>query len=218
MLVSMLVENEKLTISRTLGTTVEFLFAGIIAITFFSFFEQLVPLKFDFRAGMILIGFITVLADMIGYFRMIDARPYKNIHRFILDLILLYLFFQLLYSSDDSFEFFLLMYPIIFGFFMLYTAVEFREYKEDDNFKKLKNKALLRKLIFVLLFIGLYLFYIGTQTERITCCDYSEPTIIEIILLISVLAIVIGNKAYLWHKNEFITEKIIDKEEKKEPD
>jgi len=50
-------------ISTALSESITYLFAVLIGITFFMFSEQLVPLKYDFQAVIIITAYVTVLAD-----------------------------------------------------------------------------------------------------------------------------------------------------------
>ena len=138
-------------ISDTLAISISTMFAVLIGVTFFMFFEELVPLKHDFQAVIIITAYVTVLADMIGYLRTINIRPYRNLKRFILDLILIYLFFQLLYSFMVSFEFFLIMNVIIFSFYLVWTIFEYTEFKQDKTFRKTIKTSVVRKIICIVL-------------------------------------------------------------------
>jgi len=193
-------------ISDALAISISTLFAVIIGVTFFMFFEELVPLKHDFQAVIIITAYVTVLADMIGYLRTINIRPYRNLKRFILDLILIYLFFQLLYSFMVSFEFFLIMNVIIFSFYLVWTIFEYTEFKQDKTFRKTIKTSVVRKIICIVLLLSILIFYTGFVTEKVAHPGYDEASNIEWILLLLVLTIVIGNKIASSLQHEFLRE------------
>jgi len=203
-------------ISDTLAISISTMFAVLIGVTFFMFFEELVPLKHDFQAVIIITAYVTVLADMIGYLRTINIRPYRNLKRFILDLILIYLFFQLLYSFMAGFEFFLIMNVIIFSFYLVWTIFEYTEFKQDKTFRKTIKTSVVRKIICIVLLLSILIFYTGFVTEKVAHPEYvtekvahpgyDEASNIEWILLLLVLTIVIGNKIVSSLQHEFLRE------------
>ena len=193
-------------ISDTLAISISTMFAVLIGVTFFMFFEELVPLKHDFQALIIITAYVTVLADMIGYLRTINIRPYRNLKRFILDLILIYLFFQLLYSFMVSFEFFLIMNVIIFSFYLVWTIFEYTEFKQDKTFRKTIKTSVVRKIICVVLLLSIWIFYTEFVTEKVAYSEYDKASNIEWILLLLVLTIVIGNKIVSSLQHEFLRE------------
>jgi len=198
-------------ISDTLAISISTLFAVLIGVTFFMFFDELVPLKHDFQAVIIITAYVTVLADMIGYLRTINIRPYRNLKRFILDLFLIYLFFQLLYSFMDSFEFFLIMNVIIFSFYLVWTTFEYTEFKQDKTFRKTIKTSVLRKIICVVLLLSILIFYTEFVTEKVAYNEYDKASNIEWIFLLLVLTIVIGNKIVSSLQHEFLREPDITK-------
>ena len=191
-------ETDQLEFSGSLAMSLEFIFAVLIGVTFFNFYEELVPLKFDFFAIMILIAFITVLADMIGFIRTIGQTPYKNLKRFILDLILIYLYFQLLYSPIFSLEFFLRIFLFIHAGYIIWTWLEHREYKNDKYYKETPTKVrYLKKAGAFAVAFAIWIYYALFYPDQ-TVAPYESASIIEWFLLYSTLAIVIGNRFIAW--------------------
>lgn len=77
---------------------------------------------------MIFVAYTTVLASLIGYKITIKSRYHKNINRFVLDLILLYLYFQLVYSPKYDFGYFLGIYVWIFGTYVIWQILDNEEW------------------------------------------------------------------------------------------
>jgi len=195
--------------SRSLVTSLEYIFAVIIGVTFFNFYEELVPLKFDFFAVTILVAFTTVIADMIGFLRNIDLRPYKTFSRYILDLIILYFYFQLLYSPLVSLEFFFKMYLLIFSAYLLWVWLEYREYKNDEDYKKTPMKIrYLRKVVCLSVGSAIWIYYAFFYPNPLSYHDYPYElaTIIDWALLFSILATVIGIWVISLSKKQYVEE------------
>lgn len=189
-------KNEVPKFSESLAISLELLFAVIIGVTFFNFYDALVPLKFDFYAVMVLVAFITVIADMIGFMKNIGIRPYQTFRRYILDLIILYLYFQLLYSPLVSLEFFFKMYILIFGAYLIWVWLEYLEYKNDKEYRKTSMKTrYVRKAGCLAVGIAIWVYYALFNTEQLAYDadnPYVTATSVDWFLLFSILATVIG--------------------------
>jgi len=191
-------ETDQLQFSGSLALSLEFIFAVLIGVTFFNFYEELVPLKFDFFAVVILVAFVTVLSDMIGFIRTIGIRPYKNLKRFIVDLILIYLYFQLLYSPIYSLEFFFRIFLFIHAGYLIWTWLEHREYKNDEYYKKTPTKTrYLKKAGAFAAALAIWIYYALFYPDQ-AVSPYESASITEWFLLYSTLAIVIGNRFIAW--------------------
>ncbi|MEW6043661.1 MAG: hypothetical protein AB1608_05315 [Thermoproteota archaeon] len=192
----------------SLAVSLELLFAVIIGVTFFNFYDALVPLKFDFYAVMVLVAFITVIADMIGFMKNIEIRPYRTFKRYLLDLIILYLYFQLLYSSLISLEFFFRMYVLIFGAYLIWVWFEYREYKNDKEYRKTSMKArYVRKAVCLAISIAIWIYYEVTSTTKLVYGEenpYGFATLTDWFLLFSILATVIGMWVIASTKKQYV--------------
>jgi hypothetical protein len=145
---------------------------------------------------MVLVAFITVIADMIGFIKNIEIRPYQTFRRYILDLIILYLYFQLLYSPLVSLEFFFKMYILIFGAYLIWVWLEYLEYKNDKEYRKTSMKTrYIRKVGCLAIGIAIWVYYALINTEQLVYHidnPYGLATLTDWFLLFSILATVVG--------------------------
>jgi len=174
------------------ATSIEIIFAIIVSLSFFTFYQELVPLSLDFESTLILVSLCTVLASLVGYLDSIKKRPHKNLKRFVVDLVVLYFYFQLLYSPGVSFEYFLQLYPIIFG---LYLAWQYFEHKSWRNRFFRSNGY---TIPFFAAFLGLYLYYQSLPQKIQAAFDatgrlqYNDVGNTEWLILLFVFLLVIG--------------------------
>lgn len=137
--------------SKVYVLTVQLLFGIVIGISFTDYVKVLVPFKFNFITGMILLSHATVLLSIVGYSFATKARYHKNFLRFPLDVLLLFLYYQLVYSPKQSFQYFLSIYPIIFGIYLIWQILEYLEWNRKNYGKK----------EFLIVFIGTILFTVA---------------------------------------------------------
>lgn len=154
---------------------IQVIFGVVIGVSLTGYHKELVPFSWDFEAAMILVTFSVVFASLIGYTIAIKARYHKNFIRFALDIILLYLYFQLIYSPQSSFEYFLGIFPWIFGLYVIWQFFEYREWK-GSLWKKFSYG-----LPFWGAFLGIYIYYkifsslaIQKISDEVSRLDY-EP-------------------------------------------
>lgn len=154
--------------SRTYVKTIQILFAIVIGISFTDYYKELVPFVWNFETVMIFVAYATVLLSLIGYSIAIHYRYHRNFLRFGLDLFLLYLYYQLVYGLQNNFEYFLSIFPIIFGIYVIWQGLEFVEWRrEDSKERKYHSKEFLQiffgTIVFFGIFLGLSLMYDGNS-------------------------------------------------------
>jgi hypothetical protein len=107
---------------------VELLFGIIIGVSLTDYHAELVPLRFNFENAAILIAYITVLASFLAYFVNVGKLFHMNLTRFVFDLVLLYLYFQLIYSLRVDLIYYLAIFPWIFGIYVVWQYFDYREW------------------------------------------------------------------------------------------
>lgn len=183
--------------SRVYVKAIQILFAVIIGVSFTSYFEVLVPFQNSFEQAMILVAFATVLASLVGYSITVGEKYHKKYYRFIIDLILLYIYFQLIFSPLQSFEYFLTLLPIIF---VLYAAWEILEFVEWGGQIK---KRLANSIGVTLGFVAIRVFYhfqeekIQLISENISSLEYTNVGYNEWGILVVILGLVISYRYFV---------------------
>jgi len=165
--------------SKIYVLAIQIIFGVIIGVSLINYSVELVPIAFSFEQAMVLIAFSTVMVSLIGYSITIKARPHRNFSRFVIDLILLYFYFQLIYSPLQSFEYFLLWFPLIFGLYVLWQYLEAKEYKSISA----KNFRFSIGIFvgFVLIYVAYYFHpnKIQNLSIEVSKLDYGQAGMIE---------------------------------------
>jgi len=165
--------------SKIYVLAIQIIFGVIIGVSLINYSVELVPIAFSFEQAMVLIAFSTVMVSLIGYSITIKARPHRNFLRFVIDLILLYFYFQLIYSPLQSFEYFLLWFPLIFGLYVLWQYLEAKEYKSISA----KNFRFSIGIFvgFVLIYVAYYFHpnKIQNLSIEVSKLDYGQAGMIE---------------------------------------
>ena len=177
---------------------IEIIFGVIIGVSFTDYHKELVPFSFSFETVMILTSYITVLVSLVGYMITINKREHKHAYRFWIDLVLVFLYYQLIYSPKHNFELFLSIFPWIFGLYLIWQVFEYYEYKGSENYSGLKNKIIRSGPIFAISLI-MWAYYSLWYAEKAinnevkeTAISYGNVTSVEWVLLIILLASVLG--------------------------
>jgi len=132
-------ESKEQSKSKIYVLTIQILFGIIIGISFTDYHKELVPFNPSFETIMIFVAYATVLLSLVGYSITVKFRYHKKIWRFILDIILLYLYYQLVYSPRTGFDYFLWIFPAIFFIYVIWQILEYGEWRNEENHKyKLK--------------------------------------------------------------------------------
>ncbi|MBS3926445.1 MAG: hypothetical protein KGZ34_07150 [Nitrosarchaeum sp.] len=208
----MAIENESSneTKSKIYVLSIQILFGIIIGISFIDYHKTLVPFNPNIETLMIFVTYATVLMSLIGYSIAVTHRFHKNFSRFAIDIFLLYLYYQLVYSLQTSFDYFLWIFPIIFGSYVVWQILEYYEWKDDDKpYKKKEYKwVLIGTIIFTIAFFLLALFYNGTivvedRTDGVL--HYLDESIIEWGILSILVALVFGFRIFFYCVQKYKT-------------
>ena len=172
--------------------SIQVLFSIIIGVSFLDYRTTLVPPAPNFETFTILAAYSTVLASLVGYSIAIKKQFHRNVRRFVLDVILLYLYYQLVYSPQKDFTYFLSVLPWIFGIYIFWQYLEHREW--GNSFRK---KFKVSFTIFVI-FLGMWIYeaFFNTDTiivdNNINSLHYQNVTYVEWIILGGVFVLVLG--------------------------
>lgn len=191
--------------STTYVLVITVLFGIIIGISLTDYQKELVPLEFNFETVMILVAFATVMTSFVGYSIAIKNRYHKNIWRFVLDIFLLYLYYQLVYSPQNGFGYFLWIFPMIFGIYVIWQYLEYLEWKDETGTKSYKSedfeKIIGGTILFTFVFFLIALLYDGSITLQDTTdgiLNYRPVTIVEILILGTLIGLIIGFRVFVF--------------------
>ncbi len=202
---SILPNEEK---SKIYVLAIQILFGIIIGISFIDYEKELVPFNPNFETVMIFVAYATVLMSLVGYSIAANIRPHQNISRFIIDVILLYFYFELVYSPKYSFEYYLIIFPVIFGLYIPWQVLEWYEYRNAGNDKRIPRKRFLKTIGYtvgvVIGFVVIYYYYdnlpskIQIISNNIIKLQYSAPIHNEGYILGAIFGLVILFRILLW--------------------
>ena len=111
------------------------IYALIVGSSFEFLRESLIPFQLTFETFTIFLAYATIVQSWIGYHKTITGHSYKNSFRFVLDLIIWFLMFSLLYTTGDFNEY-VKIFPFIFLFLMLWRYGVIREDYVRDGIRK----------------------------------------------------------------------------------
>lgn len=192
--------------SKIYVLTIQILFGIIIGISFTDYHNELVPFRLNFETVMIFVAFATVLLSLVGYSITIKYRHHKNFWRFTLDVFLLYIYYQLVYSPQNSFGYFLWIFPWIFGVYIVWQILEYREWKNDKENayeKKQFQKTVIGTGLFFIGFLIIALWYDGSGTiqnitEPNSVLNYWPVTIVEEVILGGLILLLISFRVFIF--------------------
>lgn len=177
---------------------IQVIFSVIIGISFTSYYQVLVPIQVNFEQAMILVAFATVVVSLVGYSITMKSKHHKKFYRFVIDLVLLYLYFQLIYSPLHGFNYFISLFPWIFGLYIVWQYLESIEYSESFS-NKIKYSG--PTFVGFVIIWGLYQFYpnkIQIISQKISSLEYGSPGIIELIILVTIFVLVMLFRFLYW--------------------
>jgi len=192
-------EEERKGRSETYVLAIEIIFGIIIAVGLLDYKAELVPITFDFETAMILVAFSTVMSSLVGYMYIIKKRYHRNLNRFVVDLILVYFYFQLIYSPLESFAYFVSVYPWIFGGYVVWQVFAEKEWK-----KQLLLKRFVYSLPIFGAFVGIWVFYTNQANQAIIISKegekllYGQVGYTEWGILLFIFLLVIGYRIASW--------------------
>jgi len=179
--------------SKIYVISIQIIFGVIIGASFIEYNLELVPISSDFESSFILVAYSTVFASLIGYSIVIKAQFHKNLFRFVIDIILMYLYFQLIYSPQINFGYFLAMHAWIYGLYVLWQFLEYTEW----------GGSLKKKLSYGFPFFGAFLgiwiyytYYSSSTMQKISLemsrLDYELVGNLEWGILLGIFLLTIG--------------------------
>jgi len=125
----------------------DIIYALIIGSSFDFLKENFIPFQLTFDTFTIFLAYATIVQSWIGYHRVIDTHSYKSSFRFVIDLIIWFLFFLLIFYANN-FDYFIKIYPFIFLFLMIWRYGVIRDDFVRDGWVK-TLKALRVVIIYV---------------------------------------------------------------------
>ncbi|MEM3160210.1 MAG: hypothetical protein QXJ74_05460 [Nitrososphaera sp.] len=135
----------------------DIIYALIIGSSFEVLKTSFLPLQISFATFTIFLAYATIVQSWIGYHRVIESHSYKNSFRFLVDLIVWFLFFILVFSVNN-FADYIKIYPAILFFLMLWRYGVIREdFIREGWIKTLK--AMLVVIIHVASSVAIVLSY-----------------------------------------------------------
>ena len=139
-------------ISDRLVALIDIIFGVVVASSFLIIFENNSSSQLELYSYLLLfLAYAAIVLSWIGYHQMIEYNYYSDsiwgYSRFILDILLVFLYAILLYSYKNVMNFFILL-PIIFIVYAIGGLIRNKEYKKDVSWQK---GSILYALIFVLI-------------------------------------------------------------------
>jgi len=120
--------------------------------------NNLLSTKFSLFAFALFI----VFRDLIKYHQAINERPHKNVSRFVLDILILFVFFFLM-KSYDSWQKYILLLLAHFVLSFIWTIREGLEWKSEEKYTDIDAKALKSDLqLDIIVWLYLLMVYILT--------------------------------------------------------
>ncbi len=110
---------------------VDILFGVVVGFSF----TQFLPITLEFKAFAVILAYATVVASWVGYHTALvkGSDEYNKPYRFVIDLILLYSYNYLIDQSAKDFPVMLYIFPIIFGFYVLWELSRLWEWGKNAN-------------------------------------------------------------------------------------
>jgi hypothetical protein len=137
---------------------------------------------------MLLVAYVVVVLSWIGYHKAVEDKPHKDWSRFVIDLILLFLYFQLIFTRN--LEDFIFTNLLIFGFYLVWVIKRRFEYKPKKEEKTIEILKIIRSSVTVIVFIVLYLYHSNTildnSIEKIHGANFLEWIFLAIVLITNI--------------------------------
>jgi len=96
----------------------DIIYALILGSSFDFLKDNFVPLQLTFNTFTIFLAYATVVQSWIGYHKVLETHSYKNSFIFVIDLIIWFLFFMLIFNANN-FDYYIKFYPFVFLFLMI---------------------------------------------------------------------------------------------------
>lgn len=125
----------------------DIIYALIIGSSFDFLKQNFIPFALKFDIFSIFLAYAAIVQSWIGYHRVIDTHSYKTSFRFVIDLVVWFLFFILIFTANN-FDYHIKIYPLVFFFLMLWRYGVIR-----DDFVREGWKKTLRALRTVVIYV-----------------------------------------------------------------
>lgn len=122
---------------------IDVLFSVVVGISF----AQFVPITLEFKSFTAILAYATVVASWVGYHKAFGSGSdkYKGPYRFVIDIILLYLYYYLI-NSFNNFPLMLVILPIIFGFYLLWELCRLIELQKKNESRYILRDCVTKRL------------------------------------------------------------------------
>ena len=162
-------------ISDRLVALIDIIFGVVVASSFLIIFENNSSSQLELYSYLLLfLAYAAIVLSWIGYHQMIEYNYYSDsfwgYSRFILDILLVFLYAILIYSYKDVVNFFILL-PIIFIIYATGGFIRNKEYKKEVSWQK-------GSIIYAVIFILVNLIYHFILTDYIKISDNNTSVII----------------------------------------
>jgi len=120
-------------------TGIHILFALVIGSIFASFSEDLFPItvmEFSFKSVLIFITLATIILSWVGYNKRIEEYGHESGTLFVIDIVIIYFYFQMVYSINESFKIFALSMALLFVAYSVWYYLKYRQDHKKRNIKK----------------------------------------------------------------------------------
>lgn len=134
--------------------------------------------------GSVFLVYTVVVTSWIGYHTSVAKLPIKSVWRFIIDIILLFLY-NFAFMNIASFRTIMIILAAIFFMYLLWVSIRFIEYKSESSrwdIKKRVWQAISFFIVFLVLAVATHLF--------------SNPTADGIILVTAIALLVLYRYVY----------------------
>jgi len=169
---------------------VHILFGIVLGVGFTEFKDVIFPLKFNFQVFMLIAVFSTIILSWIGYNNRILKFGHGSAALFSIDIIIVFLYFNMVFSIEHSFSDFLLSFPLIFGFYLIWDFIKSK--KDSVSFLK-KGEGDFDKtfteIISFLILLGLWIIHVRYGTDLLYPYE-QEPPLLAWSFVVVILVII----------------------------
>ncbi len=160
------------------------------------------------QLGGVLLAYLTVVTSWVGYHvsikrSPIDVETRAGFFRFVLDIVLLALYWLLLVNFQSlTFQLYLLV--LIFFTFIPWDQLKAREYKSQDNVDSQRRRGV--TTFWLLVFLLIYILYFSGVSFPATVVRLSVGWRDAIFLAAAAVSLIL----YRFHKNKLVGGRLLD--------
>jgi len=150
---------------------VDILFAVVLATSFSTILSPqglpnwlMNPLANITILGNVLLAYTLVITSWIGYHMSVSKLPIKSVWRFLIDILLLFLY-NAAFMNITSFQIISIILAIVFMCYLIWVTIRYFEYKQEASLWNIKERVV-HAVIFAVSFIVIAFFanFIVNQT------------------------------------------------------